>query len=335
MLVGALASGSACAAEDHLEERWYRVEVVLFEQAAGEREEAGPGMGEAEANAARGQELASFRYPGPTALLRPAERDSALRFGFQVALPLAAEQLPPVVLSNLPPPAWHFGPCVLPAWQRPSADPCLPGPPVDLEAEFPDPPFADWPGYPPTPIPPRTLPTVPAPIPAADPDQAEIDADAAAQLARDLAAHEDALRRSSYVWQGTAPSLAPHVRRLARQRPILAFGSWQQALPPRDSPQPLVLQAGEPDAARRYPLEGTLAATIGRYLHFAARMQWQLPDGGIALLTEQRRLRSGELHYLDHPAFGMLVQVEPLALPADLQRRIAALGGNADIREPR
>ena len=309
----------------------------MFAQApaAGEREEAGPGMGEMEARAARAQELASYRYPRPTALLRPAERDSALRFGLQVGLPLAADQLAPVIISNLPPPAWHFGPCVLAAWQSPSADPCSPGPPVDLEAEFPDPPFADWPAYPPTPVPPRTLPAVPIPVPVADPDQAEIDAEAAAQLASDLAAHETVLRRSSYVWQGTAPSLAPHMRRLARQRPILAFGSWQQALPPRDSPEPLVLQAGEPDAARRYPLEGTLAATIGRYLHFAARLQWQLPDGGIALLTEQRRLRSGELHYLDHPAFGVLVQLEPLPLPADLQHRIAALEDDADIGEGR
>lgn len=319
-----------------MEERWYRVEVAVFAQApaAGEREEPGPGMGEKEASAARAQELAGFRYPRPTALLRPAAQDSLL-FGLPLALPLAAEQLPPVVLSNLPPPAWHFGPCVLPVWRLPSADPCLPGPPVDLESEFPDPPFANWPGYPPTPVPPRTPPAMPAPVPVADPDPAEIDADAAAQLASDLAAHETALRRSSYAWQGKAPSLAPHVRRLARQRPILAYGSWRQALPPRESPEPLVLQAGEPDAARRYPLEGTLAATIGRYLHFAARLQWRLPDGGIALLTEQRRLRSGELHYLDHPAFGVLVQVEPLSLPADLQQRIAALEADADIGEGR
>ena len=305
----------------------------MFAQApaAGEREDAGPGMGETEASAARAQELASYRYPRPTALLRPAAQDSALRFGLPLGLPLAADQLPPVVLSNLPPPAWHFGPCALPAWQPPSADPCLPGPPVDLEAEFPDPPFADWPGHPPTPVPPRTLPRVP--VPAAAPDQTEIDAEA--QLASDLAAHETALRRSSYVWQGTAPSLAAHVRRLARQRPILAFGSWQQALPPRESPQPLALQAGEPDAAGRYPLEGTLAATIGRYLHFAASLQWRLPDGGIALLTEQRRLRRGELHYLDHPAFGVLVQLEPLSLPADLQQRLAALEDDADIRQQR
>ncbi|MGC1955873.1 MAG: CsiV family protein, partial [Gammaproteobacteria bacterium] len=38
-------------------------------------------------------------------------------------------------------------------------------------------------------------------------------------------------------------------------------------------------------------------------------------------LSEHRRMRSGELHYLDHPVFGLLVQItpyraaEPAALP--------------------
>jgi hypothetical protein len=32
-------------------------------------------------------------------------------------------------------------------------------------------------------------------------------------------------------------------------------------------------------------------------------------------LTESRRMRSRELHYLDHPLFGMLVEAWPLELP--------------------
>jgi hypothetical protein len=33
----------------------------------------------------------------------------------------------------------------------------------------------------------------------------------------------------------------------------------------------------------------------------------------IFLLREQRRMRSGELHYFDHSRLGLLVQVTPLA----------------------
>lgn len=35
----------------------------------------------------------------------------------------------------------------------------------------------------------------------------------------------------------------------------------------------------------------------------------------IFVLHERRRLRSGELHYLDHPRFGALVRIEPRAAP--------------------
>ena len=34
-------------------------------------------------------------------------------------------------------------------------------------------------------------------------------------------------------------------------------------------------------------------------------------------LTQTRRMRSGELHYLDHPLFGLLVQVRPYELPVE------------------
>lgn len=309
----ALSAVASAAPADPLEERWYRIEVAVFAQ-------------ELEAGAARPVELAALRYPRPAAALAPASPGS--RLGLALAPPLAAD-LPPRVVSNLPPPAWFAGPCVLPAWpgaagRRP--EPCLPGPEADLEAAFPDPPFSNWPDYPPT----RVLAASRQPDPrtpgtaVADPD-ASVDA----VLRSDLAAHEARLRRGSYVWQYRAPNLDRHLARLGAHRRIILAGSWHQALPPRGAPRRLVLQVGPRDASRRHPLEGTLATTVGRYVHLAAHLQWRLADGGIAVLTERRRLRSNELHYLDHPAFGVLVHVQPLPLPKDLQRRIDVLERDA------
>ena len=34
------------------------------------------------------------------------------------------------------------------------------------------------------------------------------------------------------------------------------------------------------------------------------------------VLDEKRRVRSGELHYFDHPMFGVIAQVNPYAAPA-------------------
>lgn len=59
-------------------------------------------------------------------------------------------------------------------------------------------------------------------------------------------------------------------------------------------------------------LDGTLTLTRSRYLHMAVDLIYIDPKTGIPLqLKESRRMRSGELHYLDHPRFGVLVQATP------------------------
>ena len=296
--------------EDYLEQRWYRIEVAVFAQ-------------EAPAGAARPHELAALRYPRPTARLTPTDDSATTRHGLPLAPQLAPDQLPPLVISNLPPPAWFAGPCAEIAWRPqqdgPRVDPCLPGPGVDLEAKFPDRPFAPWSDYP--------LPSAAAePVADTTPPAVEEDlAATAAALREDFAAYEAELQRTAYLWHDRVRSIADQVARLRRQRRVLLVGSWHQPLPPRTAPAPLILLAGQPDEQRRFALEGVLAPTLGRFIHLSAQLQWRQPDGGIALLTERRRLRSAELHYLDHPAVGMLAHVEPVAVPAELQRRAADL----------
>jgi len=103
--------------------------------------------------------------------------------------------------------------------------------------------------------------------------------------------------------------------------------------------------------ARVYPLDGTVELVVSRYLHVSTQLyytttvEWSEqaagtgdttnspPDDGIeaagdvtapriargpdgsAMLSypflQQRRMRSGELHYLDHPVLGMLILVTP------------------------
>jgi hypothetical protein len=105
-----------------------------------------------------------------------------------------------------------------------------------------------------------------------------------------------------------------------------------------------------------HALEGTLEVVLGRYLHFRADLYFHTPllgrapvdfprpppesgttsppgvteaalePAGVVLLRESRRLRSGELHYLDHPKLGVLVRVEPVVPPPDVQQAYDALG---------
>lgn len=307
-LAGAWAPPVAGAEpEDYLEQRWFRIEVAVFAQ-------------EAPAGTGRPRELAALRYPRPIALLTPTDASSANRLGLPLATPLAGDQPPPLVISNLPPPVWFAGPCTKASWRPwpggPRVDPCLPGPGVDLEAKFPDPPFAPWPDYPPPFAAPTS--TADATPPTVEEDPAAI----AAALREDFATYEAELHRTSYVFRHQVPNIAQHVARLRRQRQILLVGSWHQSLPPRTAPEPLILLAGDADDQRRFALEGIFEATIGRFIHLSTQLQWHQPDGSIALLAERRPMRSGELHYLDHPAFGMVARVEAVAVPAELQRRL-------------
>ncbi len=78
-------------------------------------------------------------------------------------------------------------------------------------------------------------------------------------------------------------------------------------------------------------LDGTLRVHRARYLHVQADLLYYRPldtniDATISLaddpyaaprlfrLTESRRMRSRELHYLDHPLFGALVKIWPMEL---------------------
>ena len=121
--------------------------------------------------------------------------------------------------------------------------------------------------------------------------------------------------------------------------------AWIQPVPDRDQLRPVLIQIRErSDGLPR--IEGILGVTRGRYLHLDARL-WYAVSGyavnasrtalapadpgaaeepGYMELREQRRMRSGELHYLDHPKFGILARVDPIQPPEALLAELARLG---------
>lgn len=74
-------------------------------------------------------------------------------------------------------------------------------------------------------------------------------------------------------------------------------------------------------------VEGNIRLVLGRYLHLDVNLlQMSARDAGTVYsdgpgsapayqLKEQRRIRSGELHYFDHPRFGMIARVTPYSAP--------------------
>ena len=299
----AVVSFPLCGAEapkpdDYLRHRWHRIEMVVFER-------------QVQWPPARARQLAPMRLP----LRAFALAGELPANGFAVGSwrRQAAEELP-LLISNVPRPPWFTGECAT-VVALGAFDPCIEI--VDQEAYFPDDPFAVWP-----------IDHVPREVPPPELDAREA---ALQALVASFEAHEDELLASSYRWQPTTPALGRLLPRLRGAFRVLVAGSWHQPLPSRDAPQPLLVQVGAPDAESRFAIEGWLSVVAGRYPHLDYALQYRLPTGGVALLTEERRMRDGEDHYFDHPVVGILARVDELDVPPHL---LTLLDAYAALAEP-
>ncbi|WP_207062736.1 CsiV family protein [Motiliproteus sp. SC1-56] len=147
--------------------------------------------------------------------------------------------------------------------------------------------------------------------------------------------------------------LDPSQFRRGGYRPLFR-GSWRQPLLPREESRPIRIRGGQALAEGLYELEGEIRLDIARYLHLrtdlyftqAVPADWQSPlmppasaatpspstpapevstlglatvDPAPRLLSvnlkQERRMRSGQLHYLDHPMFGLMVKLSPWEPP--------------------
>ena len=109
-------------------------------------------------------------------------------------------------------------------------------------------------------------------------------------------------------------------------RPLYHIAWRQQVVNPEEA-QPLYIylgpDTGEPTPVNPPKLEGTVRVGVKRYLHMEADLLLRLPVTPEAgddyfigpayhsyRMQSKRRMRSGKLHYLDHPVLGVLFKAE-------------------------
>ena len=129
-------------------------------------------------------------------------------------------------------------------------------------------------------------------------------------------------------------ALSKHVAKLnqSERYNVLLHKSWQQAgLKNTDAISIQVdtsgtNKTGSQSQQLESSLQGTLKLVLGRYLHIHTDLLYKrfnnsdmqmvsATDGKIFSefrIQSQRRMRSKELHYIDHPLLGMLVLVTPI-----------------------
>lgn len=115
-------------------------------------------------------------------------------------------------------------------------------------------------------------------------------------------------------------AVAEALRRSNQYRP-LAHLNWRQALvePSAARAIDIAALAGAADDRAIPRLEGSLRLSVARYLHLETDLRLIEGDAHASLddrtaiyrLQQSRRMRSGELHYLDHPRLGILALIIP------------------------
>lgn len=102
---------------------------------------------------------------------------------------------------------------------------------------------------------------------------------------------------------------------------ILAYYSWIQTADAKSASKPIRISgtnAKNPDE-----LTGTLRLYLSRYLHLDLNLNYtekasdaSLTNADSGMITyhidEQRRIKSQETHYFDHPKFGALIRLTPI-----------------------
>jgi len=147
-------------------------------------------------------------------------------------------------------------------------------------------------------------------------------------------------------------ALAEHVTKLERSSRynVLLHQSWQQAgLNDTDAVNIIVdtneienknlevfstsLKQIEIDKKLKSSIQGSIKLVLGRYLHIHSDLHYKRinklyrPDSPVLnnkkfeefSIKSQRKMRSNELHYIDHPLLGILAIVSPIKIPEPVE----------------
>lgn len=181
----------------------------------------------------------------------------------------------------------------------------------------------------------------------------------------DIAAWEQSLLARAYRLSDEL-TMVSEVKAINRQRHLrpLLHQRWLQPVPPREAPLPIMITTPADETAPATidglaKVEGHIAITVGRYLHAAPTLWYHADNLGRAPigfpaaqpepppvspalpavdppymeLQESRRMRSTELHYLDHPKIGLILRIDPVEPPEALVLELEAALSSDEVEQ--
>ena len=138
---------------------------------------------------------------------------------------------------------------------------------------------------------------------------------------------EEALLRASMQWRLDGLALTSVVTRMQRSPgyEVLHHARWLQALRSPSRAVPVLLELGPEQPNGLHRIEGTLRVSRGLFVEIDARVWLHDEARGYAELSETRRMRAGDVHYLDHPRIGLVVRAQRLKVPQALAELVKRL----------
>lgn len=146
-------------------------------------------------------------------------------------------------------------------------------------------------------------------------------------VTQEIIKFEDYLRQASFLELQENQKDLTYERQLLDEEPDLLVThhlSWLQSVPERGKPISIMVAETEDNVA------GYVRVTIGRYLHFETDLWTTIgkrddmappQENQFVALRESRRMRSNELHYLDHPALGVITKISPYSIDSNIAKR--------------
>ena len=147
-------------------------------------------------------------------------------------------------------------------------------------------------------------------------------------------AYEHNLGRTALTPQSRILNLQQSANRLRDNGyRIIDHFSWHQVGRARGSENEILVQFGQRVENGFREVEGTVAFSVARFLHLKANLWRFVPQPQsydpaetefetplfFYEIKESRRLALGEVHYYDHPKFGLLVQIRRVPIPVELE----------------
>ena len=142
------------------------------------------------------------------------------------------------------------------------------------------------------------------------------------EILEQLEAFREELERSSFVMDEQNVRLPRTAQRLRNKGVhVVKHFNWHQHVPSLTTKPEYVFFQSLID----YPTEGYFGVSKGRFIHFNVHLWIHLSPNSSDIhypvyeMIELRRMNRDDVHYFDHPRFGILAEVAKVDLPPDLQ----------------